>query len=62
MKIYGSKRARKMQAQINRRINVRQVIDPNLPRYARGPSNECSRVVCFGSKMTFQGKSFHVLL
>ena len=49
-----------MKAQINRRITVREVIDPNLPRYARGPANKYNRVFSFGKKMTFQGKSFHM--
>ena len=52
----------KIQARKSRCITVREIIDPNSPRFARGPSKEYNRVDCFGEKISFQGKPFHFLL
>lgn len=62
VKIYGSGIMQKIQARKSRCITVREIIDPNSPRFARGPSKEYNRVDCFGEKISFQGKPFHFLL
>ena len=62
VEIYGSGIMQKIQARKSRCITVREIIDPNSPRFARGPSKEYNRVDCFGEKISFQGKPFHFLL
>lgn len=59
VKIHGSAGNQKIHSQIKRHFTVRELIDPNLPRYARGLANEDNLVDCFGGKMTFAGKFFH---
>lgn len=59
VKIHGSTGTQKIHSQIKRHVTVRELIDPNLPRYALGLANEHNLVDCFGGKMTFAGKYFH---
>lgn len=59
VKIHGSAGNQKIHSQIKCYFTVRELIDPNLPRYARGLANEDNLVDCFGGKMTFAGKYFH---
>lgn len=61
VKIHGSAGNQKIHSQIKRHFTVRELIDPNLPRYARGLANEDNLVDCFGGKMTFAGKFFHYI-